>query len=123
MDGVCEVIHWVWQLLPCANDALGVDLRVHIENRGAYDAKLDLKALEREMLRQWARIDASRKVRLSMYFSSKDGHDFLGYVDALAFTWGSRAQESRDRLKKSKLVGECLQSIGSGIKLRDLRDF
>lgn len=123
MDGVCEVIHWVWQLLPIAQDTLGTDLRVHIENRGAFDAKLDLKALERELLRQWARIDASRKVRLSMRFASKDGHDYLGYVDALAFTWGSQAQESRERLKKSALVGECLQSIGSGRKLRDLRDF
>lgn len=123
MDGVCEVIHWVWQLLPIAANALLTDLYVHIENRGVYDAKLDLKALEREMLRQWARIDASRKVRLSMCFASKDGHDYLGYVDALAFTWGSPAPESRERLKKSALAGECLQSIGSGRKLRDLRDF
>lgn len=123
MDGVCEVIHWVWQLLPIAADALMTDLHVHIENRGVYDSKLDLKALEREMLRQWARIDASRKVRLSMCFASKDGHDYLGYVDALAFTWGSPAPESRERLKKSALAGECLQSIGSGRKLRDLRDF
>jgi len=123
MDGVCEVIHWVWQLLPIAADALLTDLHVHIENRGMYDAKLDLKALEREMLRQWARIDSSRKVRLSMCFASKDGHEYLGYVDALAFTWGSPAQESRERLKKSGLTGECLQSIGSGRKLRDLRDF
>ena len=123
MDGVCEVIHWVWHLLPITPDALETDLRVHIENRGAFGAKLDLKALEREMLRQWARIDASRKVRLSMCFASKDGHDYLGYVDALAFTWGSRAPESRERLKKSKLAGECLQNIGCGRKLRDLRDF
>mgnify|MGYP001313237936 FL=1 len=123
MDGVCEVIHWVWQLLPIATDDLGTALRVYIENRGTYDARLDLRALEREMLRQWARTDASRKVRLSICFASKDGHDYLGYVDALAFTWGSGAQESRERLKKSALAGECLQSIGSGRKLRDLRDF
>jgi len=123
MDGVCEVVHWVWQLLPLDTQTLHTELHVHIENRGDYEARLDLKALERELLRQWARIDASRKVELSMSIAPKDGQDFLGYVDAVAFTWGSSAQESRERLRRSALVGECLQSIGSGRKLRDLRDF
>ncbi|NLY12446.1 MAG: hypothetical protein GXZ10_02380 [Gammaproteobacteria bacterium] len=46
------------------------------------------------------------KLRLSMELMDKK-HPHNGYVDTLAFTWGSSASESKDRLKKSALMGHC----------------
>lgn len=123
MDGVCEVIHWVWQQLPLDPRMVQTRLNVFIENRADFTTAVTLRALERELLRQWAAVDPTRTVKLSLQFVSKDGHKYLGYADAVAFTWGSPAQESKVRLRQSGLLGECLQEIGSGVKLRNLRDF
>jgi hypothetical protein len=123
MDGVCEVIHWVWQQLPIDPVSPNPSLNVFIENRGEFDVKADLRALRRELLRQWAVIDPRRGVTLSLKVIGKKNNGHLGYADAVAFTWGSPAQESKARLRQSGLLGTCLQDIGSGTKLRNLRDF
>lgn len=123
MDGVCEVIHWVWQQLPLDSAKAETRLNVFIENRGEFDASADLRALKREFLRHWASVDPMRPVALSLQVVGKDGHKHLGYADAVAFTWGSPSRESKARLVQSRLSGPCLQEIGSGMKLRNLRDF
>lgn len=46
-------------------------------------------------------------LRLRLRFMGKD-EPGNGYVDAIAFTWGSPAAASRDRLKKSGWLGHCL---------------
>lgn len=123
VDGVMETIHWVWRLLPIDKSMNKSSLNILIEQRGTYEAGQDWNAVRRELMRGWAALDSERakQIGISLELIEKDDHSYNGYVDAVAFTWGSSNVASVDRLKKSGLLGTCLHE-GNGPTLRTLWD-
>jgi hypothetical protein len=85
---------------------------VLIEQRGEYVAGTSWKAAGAEILRQLAEQEPerARRIALELRLVTKSDSGLNGYVDALAFTWGSPAAASRARLRQSELGGGCLQS-------------
>lgn len=105
---VVLLARWVLAQLPLVADA-PCTVEILIEQNKGYQPGDDLRAL-REMLEgEFARLSPARyaKLRLHLNFMAKD-HDLNGYVDAVAFTWGSQAAASQDRLKKTSWLGHCL---------------
>lgn len=101
------LVRWTLLQLPLMPDA-ETKVEVLIEKRGAYTTRDSLKALSEVLESEFRALDKRfAQLRLSMSFMDK--HDsFNGYVDAVAFTWGSPAADSQDRLKRSALLGHCL---------------
>lgn len=109
---VQQLVRWVLLQLPIeAGQPCRVDVR--IEQNVGYQLRDSLRALAETLEGELRRLDPQRHagLHLSLSFMDKQ-HPLNGYVDALAFTWGSQAAESRDRLKKSALVGRCLLRPG-----------
>lgn len=105
---VQQLVRWVLLQLPLEPEQpCRVDVR--IEQNAGYQIRDSLRALSETLEGEFRRLDPQRfaGLRLSLAFMDKQ-HPLNGYVDALAFTWGSPAAESRDRLKKSALPGHCL---------------
>jgi hypothetical protein len=122
VDGVMEIIHWTWRLLPLEDGSSSAHLDVQIEQRGVFDPRYSWLAVRRELLRQWAVIDPVRANAISIEIATVTKRERLsGYVDAVAFTWGSSTESSRKRLLQSGLLGKCLND-GNGKTLRRLWD-
>jgi hypothetical protein len=122
VDGVMEVIHWAWRLLPLDADTCSAHLDVKIEQRGEFDPDYSWLAVKRVLLRQWAALDPVRANAISIEIATVPKWEKLaGYVDAVAFTWGSSMKSSGARLSQSGLVGKCL-NVGNGKTLRRLWD-
>ena len=122
VDGVMELIHWAWRLLPLDADTCSAHLDVKIEQRGEFDPDYSWLAVKRELLRQWAALDPVRANAISIDIATVPKWEKLaGYVDAVAFTWGSSMKSSGARLSQSGLVGKCLNA-GNGKTLRRLWD-
>lgn len=105
-----HLIRWVLLQLPLSagpNNSPRVD--IFIEQRGAYSPTDDLSIMAEALESEFRGLDPQRfaDFRLSMAFMDAS-EPLNGYVDALAFTWGSSASVSKDRLKKSALRGHCL---------------
>ncbi|MBE9610822.1 hypothetical protein [Chitinilyticum piscinae] len=109
INHVRQVVRWVLMQLPFRSDCQNV-IQCHIENRGQYKNGMRLDALEEIISSELHDLDPERFQRLILRLNiiGKEGHPYNGYVDAVAFTWGSPAAVSRDRLKKSLLQGHCL---------------
>jgi hypothetical protein len=118
--GVAELIHWVARLMPLEGET---SLEVKVEARGTLAAGASCEALRAEIVRSLVEADPARYGRLRLHIDpvAKDGHPLLGYADALAFTWGSRSEASRARLRQSGLLGSCLLG-GRADELRALRE-
>ncbi len=99
---------WTLTQLPLAAGA-SAQVDVLIEQRAEFGAQLDLSAL-RDMLESEMRsLSPQRYERLNLNIRFMDKSEALnGYVDAIAFTWGSPTSVSRDRLKKTAWLGHCL---------------
>ena len=109
INHVRQVVRWVLMQLPLCPDCQSV-IHCYIENRGQYTPGIKLDALEEIISSELYDLDPERFARLTLRLNliGKEGHLYNGYVDAVAFTWGSPASISRDRLKKSALQGHCL---------------
>jgi len=107
--GVLQLVDWVLRLLPLPATG-SCRLRVLVEQRAEYQAGSEWSAAAAELLRQLAMSDPQRygRVELSLEVVGKGAHPFMGYADAVAYTWGSPTPESQERLARSGLLGLCL---------------
>lgn len=103
-----QLLRWVLWQLPCPSGQ-PVLVQCRIEKRGNYKLDESLRALEEILEMEFNTLDPGRFAHLKLHLSivAKDD-SFIGYADAVAFTWGSPSRESKDRLKKSALLGHCL---------------
>jgi hypothetical protein len=106
VEGVLTVVHWVLRLLPIDGPTR---VEVFVEQRGDHKSGADWTALFAEVSRHLAEVDPTRydRLRLEARVIDKTGHPLNGYVDALAFMWGSPTEASKARLRQSGLRG-CL---------------
>lgn len=99
---------WVLLQLPLA---AGLKSRVsfYIERNDARMANEPINSLANQLEGELKALDSERfsSVQISTELMDKS-HSYNGYVDTLAYTWGSPAAHSKDRLKKSSLLEHCL---------------
>ncbi len=102
------LVRWTLAQLPVEPGA-ATQVDVLIEQNKGYDRQHDLRALAEMLGGELLRLSPQRYAGLSlrMGFMSK-AQPRNGYVDAIAFTWGSPTAVSRDRLKKTAWLGHCL---------------
>lgn len=107
VSGVIEVIQWVARLLPMDGATV---LNVAIEQRGEYSNGISWKLLEAPILRDLVERDSTRyrNLQLQLHVFAKQQELRLSYADAIAFSWGSRSAECRERIRASQLIGGCL---------------
>lgn len=105
---VLHLVRWTLLQLPVPADGRRSKIRILIEQRDAYSPQTDLKALAQALESELAALDPQRfnGLALEMGFMGKN-HPMNGYVDVLAFTWGSTDWSNKDRLRKSQLQGHC----------------
>ncbi len=118
VDGVMLLIDWVLRLMPVDGPTR---LRVKVEQRGIHSHEADWSALAADAQRRLAAAwpERARQLHLDdLSLITKRGDGLNGYVDAVAFTWGSPAAASKARLKASQLAGTCLWTLDA----RSLRD-
>ena len=102
-----EVLGWMLRLLPVTGPT---EVEVLVEKRGEHDAGHDWSVPAAALLRHLVDEDPmrARQLKLRIRIIAKTASHLNGYVDAVAFTWGSPAAASRARLRQSGLVGRCL---------------
>ncbi|WP_417809102.1 hypothetical protein [Thioclava sp.] len=105
---VLHLIRWTLLQLPVPNDGQRSRVRILIEQRDAYGPQTDLKILTQALESEVTALDPQRfnNLTLEMKFMDKN-HPMNGYVDVVAFTWGSSDWSNKDRLRKSQLLGHC----------------
>lgn len=103
-----QLVRWVLLQLPL-EPGQPCAVTVKIEQNRGYLVRDNLRALQEILEGECQRLAPQRfaGLRLSLQFMDKN-EPLNGYVDAVAFTWGSPTATSRDRLKKSALLGHCL---------------
>lgn len=106
---VMHLIRWTLLQLPVPENAPSCQVQIYIEQRDGYSSADSLRILARTLESEFRALDPERfcHLGLKLEFMEKS-HPMNGYVDAVAFTWGSPAGISKDRLKKSQLRGHCL---------------
>ena len=106
---VLHLIRWTLLQLPVPQNAPSCQVQIYIEIRDGYSSADSLEILSTTLESEFRTLDSERfrHLRLKLEFMDKS-HPMNGYVDAVAFTWGSPAGISKDRLKKSQLRGHCL---------------
>lgn len=103
-----QLVRWVLLQLPVL-EGQRCRVSVHIEQKDNYLIGHNLKALAEILEGECQRLAPKRFADLHLSLEIMDkGHPLNGYVDAVAFTWGSPAQISRERLKRSALKSRCL---------------
>lgn len=105
---ILHLVRWTLMQLPVPTDGRKSRVRILIEQRGAYSPKTDLKVMAQALESELAAIDPQRfnGLALDMGFMEKS-HPMNGYVDTVAFTWGSSDWSNKERLRKSQLMGHC----------------
>ena len=105
---VLQLLRWVlWQLPGRPGEAIRVNCL--IEGRDGYGTGTSLDPLAGILEDEFRHLDPARFARLGLGLSFMDKqHTLNGYVDAVAYTWGGTSHASKDRLKKSALLGHCL---------------
>lgn len=106
---VLHLIRWTLLQLPVPTEGQPCRVEIFIEQRESYNKDTDLSVAARTLESELSVIDPDRfaKLALDLKFMGKD-HPMDGYIDAVAFTWGSPAKASKARLKQSELFGHCL---------------
>ncbi len=110
---VRHLVRWVLLQLPVQTTGEApCKVQVLIEQRDNHTPHDDLRFMARVLESELRALDPARfgQLLLTLEFMDK-AHPHNGHVDALAFTWGSPAAASRDRLKKSALLGHCLIEV------------
>ncbi len=116
MSAIETMMRWVLRQLPLDTEGPaqvsvegGPSVRFLIERREDYEPGTSLTVLCRILGAELAELDDRfARLNISAGFIAKDQHPLNGYVDAVAYTWGSASKVSKDRLKKSRLKGHCL---------------
>ncbi len=112
-------------LLEVALRVLPIDgpttVRALIERRGVTDPRTDWTPFTDSLLRTLNRSETRLRGLTFSAQSVEKSHGLIGYADAIAFTWGSTARVSRDRLARSRLLGRCLHPTSLSNE-RDLFD-
>ena len=105
---VFHLVRWTLLQLPMPTDEGRSRVRILIEQRDSYGPETDLKVVARSLESELAALDPQRfnQFSLEMGFMDKN-HPMNGYVDVVAFTWGSSDWSNKDRLRKSQLLGQC----------------
>lgn len=105
--GVQRIIDLVLRLLPI--DDAPAKLTVLIEQRSEFIGGSEWKAIAHDSIYRLALSYPERgaRIRCDIEIISKNGSPFNGYVDVLAFIWGSQAAHSRECLKLTGLKGTC----------------
>jgi hypothetical protein len=105
--GVQRIIDLVLRLLPF--DDTPTKLTVLIEQRSEFKGGTEWKAIANDSNYRLALSYPERGALISCDITiiSKTGSPFNGYVDALAFIWGSQAPHSKECLKLTGLKGTC----------------
>lgn len=108
LSHVIWLVRWTLVQLPVTSGA-STTVDVLIEQRADYRPDHDLRALTEMLYSDLRQMSPQRyaDLYLNMRFMDKD-QARNGYVDAIAFTWGSPTAASRDRLKKTGWLGHCL---------------
>jgi len=99
---------WVLTLLPASGAP--VTVKVFIEQRAPYAAGADLSALAETLQNQLRLLSPERlgQLKLSLAMIKKTGHPYNGYVDSLAYLWGSPKPVNKRFLLSSGLAEQCL---------------
>jgi tetratricopeptide (TPR) repeat protein len=118
LSAVETMMRWVLRQLPLPAGAAaegktssgkGPVVKFLIERRDDYEPGTSLSLVCRILRAELAELDSRyAELTLSAEFISKSQHPCNGYVDAIAYSWGSPADVSKDRLRKSLLKGHCL---------------
>lgn len=106
---VWRLLSWVMYQLPVKADQ-PARVKVFVEQRAPFNAGHSLDALAQSLeaeLRELAP-ERYRHLTLTMELIAKTDHKLNGYVDGVAYTWGSPSERSRRRLKRSRWLGHCL---------------
>ncbi len=117
LDGMLSLIDWVLRLLPLDGQTR---IEVLIEGRSPFPPRTDALVAARRAQAELARTWPERAALIDLTISTigKQDHSHNGYVDALAFTWGSPSAGSKERLRRSGLLGTCLLTNDSDELLR-----
>ncbi len=107
---VQHLVRWVLLQLPAPTESdAPCQVEVLIEQRENYRPDHDLHFMQRVLESEMRALDPERFARLELTIGFMDKHHpHNGYVDALAYTWGSPSKASQDRYEKSALCGHCL---------------
>jgi hypothetical protein len=107
-SGILAMIDWILRLLPLEEN-IKTKIHVQIENRGDFKKGMEWQALPSDALRRLSLSypDRASQLELKITIIDKNGSPFNGYVDALAFTWGSPTNASKERLNDTKFLGTC----------------
>lgn len=106
---VHQLVRWVLLQLPlCSEQPCRVSVK--IEQRRDWNERESLRAMSSIVEDELRQLHPARygQLTLSLDFIAKADHPANGYVDAIAFTWGSPSAASKERLKRSRLLGHCL---------------
>lgn len=106
LDGMLAIVDLVIRLVPLGGPVV---INVLIEGRPPFVSGVDAQVAARDALARLGRAwpDRAEKIDLRIKIIPKTGHPLNGYVDALAYTWGSSSLDSRERLEKSELLNTC----------------
>lgn len=104
--GVLRLIDLVLRLLPLAGPTT---LTVQVEQRAEFSGGMEWPAIAYDAILRLSQAypDRAARIQCRVQVIAKDGSPLNGYVDALAFIWGSPAPHSRECLKKTGLAGTC----------------
>jgi hypothetical protein len=107
-SGILAMIDWILRLVPLEEN-VKTKIHVQIENRGDFKKGMEWQALPSDALRRLGQSypDRASQLELKITIIDKNGSPFNGYVDALAFTWGSPTNASKERLNDTKFLGTC----------------
>jgi len=104
--GVLRLIDLVLRLLPLAKPTT---LTVQIEQRAEFRSGMEWPAIAYDAILRLSQAypDRAMRIQCRIQVIGKNESPFNGYVDALAFIWGSPAPHSRECLKNTGLLGAC----------------
>jgi len=105
-----SLIRWVLIQLP-TEEGKNLNVDCLIEQRGSYATNKNLDVVAEILEGELKQRDPQRFGGLRLRFALTDkAEPDNGYVDAIAFTWGSPSKESKQRLKATAWMDYCLLS-------------
>ena len=114
---ICELVKWVWRLLPLLPNGEKTQLRFHVEERMAFAPGLGTD-LGRIMLEADLRAENPRRalqMRIaSIGFESKRS-PMLAWADIAAYVWGRADAGAYPDFAQLNLAGTCLVSGAPGV--------
>lgn len=108
INAVQHLVRWVLALLPASGAP--ITLKVFIEQRAPYREGADLRALAETLKTEMKSLSPQRLANLNLNFQiiPKTGHPHNGYVDSLAYVWGSPKPTNRKFIEETELLDGCL---------------